>query len=154
MSKKNLIAGLKRSTRGKCYGLTKVQITKEELFHDKNEHELYFFVFDGFAYCPNYNGKVYMVKDLPRRQYFIDHKEEAEDILKENDIKAVTDITPFMILQFYGNITEEGNTHEEDLNINYDEEDKMLEAEEAAYKLSTSTNSSLPSKVNTKRPIL
>ena len=130
MSKKKLLEALKRATRDKCFGLAKILYTNKDVFGDEDEHELYFFIFDGFGYCPNYEGKVYMIKDLPRLQYFKDHKEEADDILTEFNIKEINEITPFMIAKFYGHITCEGNTSEEDLNINYEEEDKLLELEE------------------------
>ena len=134
MSRKTLLEGLKRATRNKCYGIARISYENEELFGDKETHDLHFYVYDGFAYCPNYNGKVYMIKDLPRLEYFKTYREEADDILKEFGVKYVSEMTPFMIIKYYGHITCEGEAYEEDLNIDYDEEDRLLELEEEKAK--------------------
>lgn len=118
MSKK-FIDGLKRAFRCKVEEVGSLVVKDVNLFGDEEEHTMFFFFFDGFAYCPNYNGKSYIIKNLPRKQYFIEHKKEAETILKELDLKESKELSPFDIAIYYGNITEFGEAVEEDLTLDF-----------------------------------
>ena len=131
MSKK-FLEGLKRSFRCKCSGIVTLQVEDNVLFGDNEIHEIPFYFFDGFAYCPNYNNKVYMIKNMPMVKYFVEHPTEAKEIMEEFKITETKDITPIMVSAFYGQITEEGDSEEEDLNIDYEAEEKRIEDENSA----------------------
>lgn len=135
MERKDFIKALERSLRCKCFGLTSVDVVNKELFNDEEIHTLVFYFFDGFAYCPNYNGKKYMIKNLPRLDYFKDHPTEAKEILEDFSITDVKDISPYMVSVYYGTISEEGEASEEDLEIDYEAEEKLYETKEEEEKL-------------------
>lgn len=130
MERKVFIKALERSLRCKCFGLTSVDIINKELFNDEETHTLVFYFFDGFAYCPNYNGKKYMIRDLPRLDYFKDHPTEAKEILEDFSLTDVKEISPYMVSVYYGTISEEGEASKEDLDIDYEEEEKLYEEKE------------------------
>lgn len=115
MSKK-LIYSLQK-TMGKLTQVSDLIIVDKNLFGDEEEHTLTWCFFDGFAYCPNYQGKSYVIKNLPKVSYFKANADDAKTMLENNNLTSVNDLTPFIIAQYYGTITELSKAEDEDFNL-------------------------------------
>ena len=105
-----------RAMGSKCYDISNLIINDTVLMGDEEDHSIPFYFYDGFAYCPNYNGKVYMIKDLPKIEYFVKHSSEAKDLIEEFKLGKTSELTPYQIAIYYGTVTMEGDAKEEDLN--------------------------------------
>lgn len=88
-------------------------ITSEELFGDKEKRVLDFVFYNGFAFCPNFEGKAYYF-EYPLLNYFTSHPNEAKDVMNAADLKDEKEITPYAISLLYGEVKVFGDAEDED----------------------------------------
>lgn len=88
-------------------------ITSEELFGDKNKRVMDFIFYNGFAFCPNFEGKSYYF-EYPLLNYFTSHPNEAKDVMNAADLKDEKEITPYAISLLYGEVKEFGEAEDDD----------------------------------------
>lgn len=88
-------------------------ITSEELFGDKDKRVMDFIFYNGFAFCPNFEGKSYYF-EYPLLNYFTSHPNEAKDVMNVADLKDEKEITPYAISLLYGEVKEFGEAEDDD----------------------------------------
>ena len=88
-------------------------ITSEELFGDKDKRVMDFIFYNGFAFCPNFEGKSYYF-EYPLLNYFTSHPNEAKDVMNAADLKDEKEITPYAISLLYGEVKEFGEAEDDD----------------------------------------
>ena len=67
------------------------------LFGDNKKHELVFDIFDGFAYCPSYNGKEYYAV-YPKKKFVESSKvmgKELREFLELEENAPITELNCF-----------------------------------------------------------
>ena len=86
------IEELELMTQSKHMGSIEISRMVHELFGDENEHTLTFDIFDGFAYCHDYNGEEYYL-EYPVKS-LIDDANNMQKTIREtlnlNDDKELT----------------------------------------------------------------
>lgn len=89
--KRLTIEEIEQMTKSKFVCKQKMRII-DEFFGDDKSHTLEFELFDGFAYCPSFNGKeVFM--NYPRTEYFKlgkDLEKDLRDYLKLSETEEIT----------------------------------------------------------------
>lgn len=78
-----------------------VEITNEKVFGTKKPQILVFDIFDGFAYCYEYNGKEYAMK-YPTIDFIKKSKEFTDNILNGKENAKIEYITVQDVIRTYG----------------------------------------------------
>ena len=87
------IEDLEKMTHEKFVCTCSIKLS-DDIFGDKNKHTLKFDIFDGFAYCPNYNGKEYYMI-YPKKKFVEESKvmsKELKEFLELDEAATITEI--------------------------------------------------------------
>lgn len=87
---------------GKCVATMSFSID-DEIFTDGKVHTLIFDIYDGFAYCADYQGDEYIMQ-YPQLA-FIKVSDKMSDMIREfNEMEATQAITPIEVINTYGKL--------------------------------------------------
>ena len=87
---------------GKCISTVSFSID-DEIFKDGKVHTLTFDVYDGFAYCPDYNGEEYIMQ-YPQIAFIKVSDKMSEMIREYNEMEKDAQITPLEVINTYGKL--------------------------------------------------
>lgn len=86
------IEDLEKMTQTKYVCTLKIKLS-DEIFGDTEKHILEFDIFDGFAYCPNHNGKEYFM-NYPKKKFVEDSttmSKEVRDFMELDEHEPITE---------------------------------------------------------------
>lgn len=104
--KEELIAILSRPTMyGEPICTSDIVLVNEDVFGDNRARKMEFLIFNGLAYCFDYNGKEYKMQ-YPKLSLIKVAKEMEEKIRTHLDLDKDHEITPVDILMTYNQLSE------------------------------------------------
>ena len=102
MSKRISITDLEKMNQTKYVCTQKLKLT-DNIFGDKKQRIMEFDIFDGFAYCANFEGKEYIMT-YPRKEFIKLSKDMEQGIRDFLYLQDKETITETHILQTYNTL--------------------------------------------------
>jgi hypothetical protein len=102
MSKRISIPNLEKMNQTNYVCTQKLKLT-DKIFGDKNPRIMEFDIFDGFAYCANFEGKEYIMT-YPRKEFIKLSKDMEQGVREFLNLDDKEPITETHILQTYNTL--------------------------------------------------
>lgn len=97
------IKDLENMTHSRFVQTRKLAFIDEEVFGDTKKHVMECDIFDGLAYCPNYQGKEYWI-EYPKVSFFKFAHSMAKKVREYNKLEDGAEITPIHSLNSYASL--------------------------------------------------
>lgn len=96
------VADFEKATQSKFVSKQKIKLA-DPILGDNKKHILEFDVFDGFAICPNYNGKTYFMQ-YPKLEFMKIAKKIEENAREYLELDEHTPLTVEHVLTAYNSL--------------------------------------------------
>lgn len=99
------IKDLETMSKSKYVCTSEIGLVDKKVFGDEEEHILTVDVFDGLAYCPDYNGKEYWLS-FPKKSFVTSFDEMEKTVRAFHELSDDEEITEVHIMAAYSSLFE------------------------------------------------